>query len=432
MHATERNYLSRSAVSIYAPFRFVFAVAMALLIATLIASSSAHGMMLGDAVAQSTLGSRLRVVIPVSAEPGESLQLACFRLLPAPGDGSAQIVTGRVSLERAASAPRVVVTTANAVNDPAIRFSIQAGCEGSTRRLYVVLLDPPARGAPAATAANQALAREPRQERPAPQPATARRSSNSTALSATRVEHVPVAANREPTTTMVAPEVPVRARAPTADEAPRTTLYLVAGVPALPAVSAAAARARPAANGGSYLGSYLAASLAVAGVIALVVMFARMRRAPPEVPQWTRSSSYAGPRSFAELTATSATLSQTHSDAAATATPVTSSHATPKSITAPPTGGVSAPASRSSSATVDPSTIDTLLDELDPDIVEERAVREAWAAARSDVEREMDGNEVLQAIEAAERALLLTPPAPAQTAIERALDDDLLQPPRHR
>jgi hypothetical protein len=431
MHATERSYSSRSAVSIYAPFRFVFTLAVALLIMTFIASSSAHGFVLGDAVAQSTLGSRLRVVIPVSAEPGESLQLACFRLLPAPGDGSAQVVTGRVSLERAASAPRLVVTTANAVNDPAIRFSIQAGCEGSTRRLYVLLLDPPARGAPAATAARQASAREPGQERPAPQLATARRNPDSTTLSGTGVVHVPAAADREPTTT-VASEVPVRARGATAAEAPRATLYRVAGVPSLPPVTDAAARTRPAADGGSYLGSYLAASFAVTGVIALVVLFARVRRAPPEVPQWTRSPSNAGPRSFADVTSTLATLSKTHSHAGATPTPEAPSHATPKSITAPPTGGVSAPASRSSSTTVDPSTIDTLLDELDPDVVEERAVREAWAAARSDVELEMDGNEVLQAIEEAERDLLLKPPAPAKTAIERALDDDLLRSPRRR
>jgi hypothetical protein len=81
---------------------------------------------------------------------------------------------------------------------------------------------------------------------------------------------------------------------------------------------------------------------------------------------------------------------------------------------------------------VDPATIDTLLDAADSDFVEERAVREAWAAARNDVERELDGNAILQAIEAAERDMHLAPPAPAQSAIERALEDDLLQPPRPR
>ena len=70
------------------------------------------------------------------------------------------------------------------------------------------------------------------------------------------------------------------------------------------------------------------------------------------------------------------------------------------------------------------------LDELDPDGVEERTVRAAWAAARSDVEREMDGNAILQAIEAAERDLLLPPPAPAQAALDSSLDEELLHPPQ--
>jgi hypothetical protein len=42
----------------------------------------------------------------------------------------------------------------------------------------------------------------------------------------------------------------------------------------------------------------------------------------------------------------------------------------------------------------------------------------------------MDGNAILQAIEAAERDMLLAPPAPAQAAIDNSLDDDLLHPPQ--
>src|SRR6266540_2741615 len=116
MHSTKRNYGPRPAVSIYAPFRLLVAVAMALLIATVIASSTAHGMALGNASAQSTLGSPLRAVIPISTAPGELLQAACFRVVPA-GDGFPQTVTGRVSLERTASAFQLVVTTGNAVNE---------------------------------------------------------------------------------------------------------------------------------------------------------------------------------------------------------------------------------------------------------------------------------------------------------------------------
>ena len=139
----------------YAPFRFLVAVAMALLIATVIASSTAHGMALGDALAQSTLGSPLRAVIPISTAPGELLRASCFRVVPA-GDGSAQTVTAQVSLERAASASRLVVTTENPVIEPAIRFGVQAGCETMSRRDYVLLLSPQVAGAPAMAAVEPA------------------------------------------------------------------------------------------------------------------------------------------------------------------------------------------------------------------------------------------------------------------------------------
>jgi hypothetical protein len=85
--------------------------------------------------------------------------------------------------------------------------------------------------------------------------------------------------------------------------------------------------------------------------------------------------------------------------------------------------------SRGSPAT-DVSTLDTLINTSDADLIEERAVRQAWATARSNVEREADGNAILQAIDAAERDLLFTPPPPAQSAMEYSLDDDLLSQSR--
>ena len=158
-------------------------------------------------------------------------------------------------------------------------------------------------------------------------------------------------------------------------------------------------------------------------------MIMRQRSAPPPIPQWTRGGSYAGPSSFTDLSAPSATLSPL-SYAEATTVPGTLSDSKPRSV-APASvamGASTAPHTHTNSLACDPSTIDTLLDELDPDVVEERAVREAWAAARNDVEREMDGNAILRAIEAAERDLLLAPQAPTQAAIDNSLDDDLLRP----
>ncbi len=216
MHATERNYRSRIAVSIRAPLRFFLAAATALLLVTLVVSSTAHGLVLGEATAQSALGSPLRVVIPVTAGPGESLRPGCFQVVPAAGEGSAAIVTARVSVERAAAAPRLVVTTANAVNEPAIRFSIQSACDGLARHVYVLLLDPPQSGIPAAATTKQATAREPRQERLVPQPATVRRNPASSVPAQTQVVHAPGLAYHDspPATTAPAPSVGERGARP--------------------------------------------------------------------------------------------------------------------------------------------------------------------------------------------------------------------------
>ena len=430
MHATERNYGPRATVSIYAPFRFLVAAAMALLIATVIASSTAHGMALGNAVVQSTLGSPLRAVIPLSTGPGESLKAACFRVVPA-GDGALQTVTERVSLERTASAFQLVVTTENAVTEPAVRFGIQAGCETMSRRDYVLLLDPQVAGAPAAVAAVQPTAREPGQERAVLPPAAARRNAD--------VASTPASESRPTQHPAPAAGAPLERQRLAATAASAAFRPIATGIPALPASHADAPVARTVAQPGPTGGwsdawTYLAASLAIAGVIALAALLMRQHSAPPTIPQWTRGGAYAGPSTFTNLSSLSDTLSPAH----ATLSPLSYAEATTVQGTPPNSGpGFVAPApvalvqrgaprKHTNSMPADISTIDTLLGELDPDLVEERAVREAWAAARSNVEREMDGNAILQAIEAAERDLLLAPPAPAQAAIDSALDDELL------
>jgi hypothetical protein len=424
MHAAERNYGPRPAVSIYAPFRFLVAVAVALLLATVIASSTAHGMALGNAVAQSTLGSPLRAVISLSTAPGELLQAGCFRVVPA-GDGAAQTVTERVSLERTASAFQLVVTTENAVNEPAIRFGIQAGCETMSRRDYVLLLDPQLAGAPA-VAAVLPTAREPGQERPVLPPAAARPNADWTPTTASEP--------RPARTSAPAGDTPLERQRLAATAAPAAFRPITTGIPALPASQAAAPVPLALIGGWGDAWTYLAASLAIAGVIALAALLMRQRNAPPAIPQWTRGGAYAGPSTFTNLSSPShkvfpppATLSSL-SYAEATTVQGTPSDSASDFVASASVALVqaTAPRTRANSIPADISTIDTLLDALDPDIVEERAVREAWAAARGDVEREMDGNAILQAIEAAERDLLLGPPAPAQAAIDTSLDDELL------
>ena len=404
-------------MSIYAPFRLLIAAAAALLIATVIASSSAHALLLGDAVAQSGLGAPLRVVIPIRPAPGESLDATCVRLVPTTAGIGAPIVTGSVSVERAAATPRLIVTTPNAVSEPAVQFAIQAGCDGTSRRNYVLLLDPQAVNTAAVT--RPSTAREPGQERPKTALSTARRSAESSPPGESRAAPRAVATNRP----QAAIAVPVPAKIERVAASAAEFHPISAPIPA--AKLAPAAPSRPQVNEDQdNLWWYLATPLALIGALTLGTFVVRRRRAALEIPAWTRGPDHDSPRSLTDLSAVPVTLSHLDVEPA----PLISSRTKPRTIapshmTAPRT------VSRTSPAT-DASTLDTLINTSDADLVEERAVRQAWATARSNVEREADGNAILQAIDAAERDLLFTSVPPAQAAMEYSLDDDLLSQPR--
>src|SRR5262249_28652073 len=125
----------------YAPLRFLVLWAAAVVVAAAVASSSAHAVSLGNATLHSALGQPLRVTIPLHAVAGEILAPDCFSLAKPTADGPA-IVTAKVSLDRAAAVPRLVVTTREAINEPAVSLAVQASCGGAARRDYVLLLDP--------------------------------------------------------------------------------------------------------------------------------------------------------------------------------------------------------------------------------------------------------------------------------------------------
>jgi hypothetical protein len=434
MQATKHHYGPRPAVSIFAPFRFLIAIAMALLIATFIVSSTAHAMLLGEASAQSTLGAPLRVVIPIKAAPGDSLDPGCFRIVPNAANASAPAVTARVSLERAAATPRLVVWTLDAVTEPAVQFTLQAGCDGTTRRNYVLLLDPPLAGAPvvhvnAHTTMYQGAnptAREPRQERSAPSGAT---------------RQAPASAPRVETLVVQAPGAVEQSARPVAASEPEArgnmlgaivpvSLRRIAVTPVAEAAPPQQTQSASSSGWGDAL-TYLAASLAILGVIGLAALFMRQRDQMLDVPEWTRGGSYNGPRSETNLSMAPETLSHTQLLAEATTVPSTSSTSMTGAVapSSPPLGITTLRKARNS--VPDPSMLDSLLGEVDSD--EERAVREAFAAARIDVERDAshdEGNAILQAIEDAERDLLLAPLPPEQAAMESSLDDELLRPPR--
>jgi hypothetical protein len=131
-----------------------YAVALTLAASAAIVATPTRGVTLGNIVSQSTLGQPLRVVIPVRLGQGETLNAACLKLVADNSPGEApQIVTARVSLEQEGSNPRLVVSSANPMREPAGRLSIQAGCGSTMRRDYVLLFDPAALESPAKVAA---------------------------------------------------------------------------------------------------------------------------------------------------------------------------------------------------------------------------------------------------------------------------------------
>jgi len=391
-------------VSVYAPLRLLIAAATALVIAAVLASSSAHAMLLGDAVVRSAPGAPLRVVIPLGPSPGEALEEACFRLISAVG-GGASMVTARVSLERAAATPRLIVTTPDAVTEPVARFAIESGCGGTTRRNYSLALAPRAGAAAArsfAIAGTETVGtREPGQERLETAPAASPVGAANAALEAPRA-------------TPAVAEKPAEAHAARLREKDVAPAMPVA--PAHPAASPGSATASE--DDSMNLAWYLGTPIVMA-VVALAALLL-VRRRMPSMPDWTRGGALTGPRSHTDMSAQPVTLSRFDP------TPM------PKlSTTQRPDGaslrfvkaGIAANTLRRKTA-IDPSTLDTLINDTEQDRREERAVREAWAAARRDVEKD-EGNAILKAIDEAEREMLFVAPPSDEAATDSSLEDGL-------
>jgi hypothetical protein len=75
-------------------------------------------------------------------------------------------------------------------------------------------------------------------------------------------------------------------------------------------------------------------------------------------------------------------------------------------------------------------TLDSLFGEIESDLNVETAIRQVHAAARGNLEHDVGCDAILQAIEAAERDLLLTPSAPTDEAMGSALENELLARPK--
>ncbi len=105
------------------------------------AATISEALTLGSERVVSYLGQSLRVEIPISAGASESWDLNCFALAPAPRrDGVLALRDGRLSLSPGRD--RLLVRSVSAIEDPAVKFVIDVGCEAPLKREFTVLLDP--------------------------------------------------------------------------------------------------------------------------------------------------------------------------------------------------------------------------------------------------------------------------------------------------
>jgi hypothetical protein len=418
-------------------------------------SSSARALALGDAAARSAVGQPLRVAIALTPTAADSFAAGCFRLVEPTGEGPPAIVTAKVSLERGAAGLQLVVTTTEPVNEPALRLAVEARCGTLVRRDYVLLLDPSTaatapviaaalqpRESPAEAEASAPHAREPGQERPAAK-VSSRDQVNKKAAAARRdppessgtgVDHL--AQRPVGVSAVLAPAV---LRYGSAEIGQGSGGFRpVAATSDAVRIPATVVHAEPMPIDRSK-DTWWTIAVAVGGfgVIILGAILVRHGRAAPKAPSWShegiRGSTPTGPRSNTNLSAAPVMLSRTNipTDALLTrAAPTTRSWVSPATaVTLPDLASAANSTSQLAGSDAD-QTLDSLFGEIESDLHVETAIRQVHAAAaRSNLERDVGCDAILQAIEAAERDLLLTP-TPTDEAMGSALETELLARPK--
>jgi hypothetical protein len=404
---------------------------------------SVSAVALGNIALQSSLGQPLRAVIPVALSAGETLNTLCLKLVRDPTGGTPQLLTGRVSVERNAASTRLVVTTPRAVEEPALRLSLQAGCGGdTTRRDYVLLLDP---GNDSGAKVASADLDEFRNYVATARPAAPARPAQRVAIASAR----PVAVDAAPAPTTFKPIEPppgvfTRMERPV-PPAP------VAALPAPPREPVLLATVKPQ---GGFIPEAAAASLSRvsndgANTIAAAnrAGFTHNQAEAAEETLWTQTWPYSAVllsigaialTAFAKRrrivvpawgAATVNNLSKTPMQNTASAN--TFAHFGVMTEPAPIIlRAISLPA-RNEEPTYDAS-LDTLLQEsvIETDGIDENVIRQTWASVANESAVDLGTDSILKAIARAERELHIGPPEPGQAAIDKALDDDLMFDPK--
>ncbi|HKW81438.1 MAG TPA: hypothetical protein VJQ49_10540 [Casimicrobiaceae bacterium] len=340
---------------------------------TLVAAPCALALSLGDARLQSGLGQPLRVAVPIAAATSQPLTAACVHVI-ADAAGSAvppQLLTSRVTIDRAAADPALVVTTVRPIASPVVRLAVQAGCDGAVRRDYVLLLDPAAQ-----------RVREPGRLQQTAIPLSSPGGSS----------FIPEAA---------------AAGLPRASSAP----------------IAMAEESRP----GLVPWWPIGAALILVGAVALWLL-PKWRRETLQTPIWVTPTARTEPNHSRLGKSAPRTLTRGGHFAAMTEPGAGFPNGTVGSMGTGTTAGAVA----KTEAPIPPQPPeDPRFAEFDADLIEERNIRNEWAKAVSEGAIDIGGDSILKAIDDAERALDGTP-APAQAALDRSLDDELLRPKTNR
>ena len=424
--------------------RHALPFALALVAAALFVPAPVHGVTLGNVASLSPLGHPLRVVIPVALSAGEALHIVCVKLVAdnsAPG--APQIVTGRVSLEQSTTGPRLVITSPKSVSEPALRLALQVGCDSTTRRDYVLFLDPPNSESPSVLAAADTE-----------EPSWTRVTRESVAVVSALPRQTVAVASALPPTTWGVP-VPT---SPTIAAVPPKTLEKVVPEPKIepPVVVAATPRElTTVSSGGGFISEAGASSLPSRAPAPKATSSQsyplstqgswRSQPQPPTVSVWQLMWPYAlvifgtmGLALVASLLHRRHAIKTSWMDPKSRESLKGETQAGVAQSTYAHFGGMTVAAKVKpraplklpvSEPATDATELDTLLHDIQADMIDERSVKEAWKSAAGDSPMDLGTDSILKAIAAAERDLQIGAPEPSQLAMDSALDNDLMTVP---
>jgi hypothetical protein len=168
----------------------------------------------------------------------------------------------------------------------------------------------------------------------------------------------------------------------------------------------------------------LAAALLVVGALARWLV--PMRRRSMEPPAWVAPTARTEPNPSVSGATTSKASGKTGHFAAMTEPgpgfPRGASNTNRAATQPTPAVSPSQPAAPKAASTVE----DPRFADFDADLVEEQTIRAEWAKAVSDGAIDIGSDSILKAIDEAERETQGAPAHPAQIALDRSLDDELL------